>query len=78
MDEDSQIKWYVLASMSNKLQSQHEHMPTIRAMITHLQELYMIDVWFEKPIVGWHTIIFQDKSLYWFVEIKINGQLYPF
>ena len=40
MDEDSQVKCYVLASMSNKLQSQHEHMPTARAMITHLQELY--------------------------------------
>ena len=40
MDEDSQIKCYVLASMSNNLQSQHEHMPTARTMITHLQELY--------------------------------------
>ena len=39
-DEDSQIKCYVLASMSNELQSQHEHMPTARAIITHLQELY--------------------------------------
>ena len=26
--------------MINELQSQHEHMPTARAMITHLQELY--------------------------------------
>ena len=26
--------------MSNELQSQHEYMPTIWAMITHLQELY--------------------------------------
>ena len=40
MDEDSQIKCYVLTSTSNELQSQHEHMPTARAMITHLQELY--------------------------------------
>ena len=40
MDEDSPIKCYVLVSMSNELQSQHEHMPTVRAMITHLQELY--------------------------------------
>ena len=40
MDEDSQVKYYVLASMLNELQSQHEHMPTARAMITHLQELY--------------------------------------
>ena len=26
--------------MTNELQSQHEHMPTVKAMITHLQELY--------------------------------------
>ena len=39
-DEDSRIKCYVLASMSNELQSQHEHMPTVWAIITHLQELY--------------------------------------
>ena len=36
MDEDSRVKYYVLASMSNELQSQHEHMPTVRAIITHL------------------------------------------
>ena len=40
MDENSRIKCYVLASMSNELQSQHEHMSTARTMITHLQELY--------------------------------------
>ena len=40
MDENSRIKYYVLASMSNKLPSQHEHMPIGMAMITHLQELY--------------------------------------
>ena len=40
IDEDSRVKCYVLASMSNELQSQNEYMPTIRAMITHLQELY--------------------------------------
>ena len=28
MDEDSRVKCYVLACMSNELQSQHEHMPT--------------------------------------------------
>ena len=36
MDEDSRIKCYVLVSMSNELQSQHEYMSTARAMITHL------------------------------------------
>ena len=40
MDEDNRIKCYVLASMSNELQNQHEHMSTVRATITHLQELY--------------------------------------
>ena len=40
MDEDSRVKCYVLAFMSNELQSQHEHMSTAQAMITHLQELY--------------------------------------
>ena len=40
MDEDSQVKCYVLTFMSNELQSQHEYMPTVRAMITHVQELY--------------------------------------
>ena len=40
MDENSQVKCYVLASMSNELQNQYENMPTARAMITHLQELY--------------------------------------
>ena len=39
-DEDSRVKCYVLVSMSNELQSQYEHMPTARTMITHLQELY--------------------------------------
>ena len=40
MDENSRVKCYVLASMSNELQCQHEHMHTARAMITHLQKLY--------------------------------------
>ena len=35
-DEGSWVKCYMLASMSNELQSQHEHMSTARAMITHL------------------------------------------
>ena len=30
----------MLASMSNELQSQYEHISTARAMITHLQKLY--------------------------------------
>ena len=35
MDEDSRVKCYILASMSNELQSQHKHIPSTRAMITH-------------------------------------------
>ena len=30
----------MLASLSNELQSEYEHMPIVQAMITHLQELY--------------------------------------
>ena len=40
MDDDNRVKCYALDSMSNELQIQYEHMPTARAMITHLQELY--------------------------------------
>ena len=40
MDDDLRVKYYVLASISNELQSQYEHMPTVRTLITHLQELY--------------------------------------
>ena len=40
MDDDNWVKCYILTSMSNELQSQHEHMPTAKAMITHVQELY--------------------------------------
>ena len=36
IDEDSRVKYYLLASLSNELQSQYEHMPTAEAMITHL------------------------------------------
>ena len=40
MDDDLRVKCYILASMSNELHCQHEHMPTVHAMITHLQKLY--------------------------------------
>ena len=45
MDDDLRIKCYALASMSNKLQSQHEYMPTVCAIITHLLELYDEQSW---------------------------------
>ena len=40
MDEDNKAKCYILASMSNDLQHQHEDMRTAKDMQTHLQELY--------------------------------------
>ena len=40
MDEDNKMKYYILASISNDLQHQHEDMRTVRGMLTHLQELY--------------------------------------
>ena len=40
LDDDNKIRCYMLASMFNKLQRQHEDMTTIRKMLTHLSELY--------------------------------------
>ena len=40
MKDDNKARCYILALMSNELQHQHENMKTVRAMITHLQELY--------------------------------------
>ena len=39
-DDDLSAKSYILASMSNELQRQHENMPNASSMILHLQELY--------------------------------------
>ena len=40
MDEDNKTKYYVLVSMSNNLQQQHEDIRTAREMLVYLQELY--------------------------------------
>ena len=40
MEDDNKVKCYMLASMSNELQSQHEDMPTTKSILIHLQELY--------------------------------------
>ena len=40
MDEDNKAKCYILASMSDDLQQQHEDMRTARKILVHLQELY--------------------------------------
>ena len=39
-DDDLRAKSYVLASMTNELQRQHEKMPDAKSMVNHLQELY--------------------------------------
>ena len=44
-DDDLRVKCYVLTSMSNELQSQHEHILTVRTLIIHLQELYGEQNW---------------------------------
>ena len=40
MDKDNKVKYYILASISNNLQQQHEDIRTASAMLVHLQELY--------------------------------------
>ncbi|XP_073109511.1 uncharacterized protein [Elaeis guineensis] len=40
MEDDNKVKCYTLASMSNELHSQYEDMPTAKATMTYLQELY--------------------------------------
>ncbi|XP_020082582.1 uncharacterized protein LOC109706190 [Ananas comosus] len=40
IDDDNRVRCYMLASMSNELQRQHEHMNSASAILLHLQELY--------------------------------------
>ena len=40
MDDDIRVKCYMMASMSNELQCQHENLKTARDILAHLQELY--------------------------------------
>ena len=40
MDKDNRVKCYILASISNDFQQQHEDMRTAKEMLVHLQELY--------------------------------------
>ena len=39
-DDDMKVKCYMLASMSNELQRQHEHMESAADILLHLKELY--------------------------------------
>nr|CAD1837192.1 unnamed protein product [Ananas comosus var. bracteatus] len=40
VDDDQRVKYYILASMSNELQRQHENYARAYEMLAHLQELY--------------------------------------
>ncbi len=40
LDDDNKVRCYILASMSNELQCQHESMKTAKEILDHLQELY--------------------------------------
>nr|CAD1843989.1 unnamed protein product [Ananas comosus var. bracteatus] len=40
VDDDQRVKYYMLASMSNELQRQHENYDRAYEMLAHLQELY--------------------------------------
>ena len=40
MNKDNKAKCYILASMSNDLQRQHEDMKIAKEMLTQLQEFY--------------------------------------
>ncbi|XP_052203109.1 uncharacterized protein LOC127808578 [Diospyros lotus] len=44
-DQDLRVRTYILASMTNELQRQHEHMTDTRRMIMNLQELYGEHSW---------------------------------
>ena len=39
-DDDIRVKCYIMASMINELQCQHENIKTARKILAHLQELY--------------------------------------
>ena len=40
MDEDNKVKYYMLGSMSDELQRQHEEINIAHQMLAHLQELF--------------------------------------
>ena len=39
-DEDNKVRYYMLGSMSDELQHQHEDIKTAHQMLAHLQELF--------------------------------------
>ena len=40
MDDDNKAKYYILGSMFDELQHQHEDIKTSHQMLAHLQELF--------------------------------------
>ena len=40
MDKDNKARYYILGSMSDELQHQHEDIRTVRQMLAYLQELF--------------------------------------
>ena len=40
MDDDNKAMYYILSSMSDELQHQHEDIETARQMLAHLQEMF--------------------------------------
>ena len=40
IDEDNKARYYMLGSMSDELQRQHEDIGTARQMLAHLQEMF--------------------------------------
>ena len=40
IDEDNKARYYMLGSMSDELQCQHEDIGTTRQMLAHLQEMF--------------------------------------
>ena len=40
IDEDNKARYYMLGSMSDELQHQHEDIKTAHQMLAHLQELF--------------------------------------
>ena len=40
IDEDNKAKYYILGSISDELQCQHEDTETARQMLAHLQEMF--------------------------------------
>ncbi len=75
-----QVKCYVLASMTNKLQNQHEKMQTSTEILSHLQELFgensrMARYEISKQLFRMKMHEGQDVGEHVHVMIRLIGQL---